>query len=58
MQLELQYADEIKALNPPHTYVPWVVVDGKPIYDVSVLYNLSDCKFILKLAFGKSSINK
>ncbi|KAI3829974.1 hypothetical protein L1987_04106 [Smallanthus sonchifolius] len=33
MQLELQYADEISALKPPHTYVPWVVVDGQPLYD-------------------------
>ncbi|CAI9288140.1 unnamed protein product [Lactuca saligna] len=31
--LELQYADEIKALEPPHTYVPWVVLDGQPLYD-------------------------
>ncbi|XP_023764285.1 gamma-interferon-responsive lysosomal thiol protein [Lactuca sativa] len=32
-ELELQYADEIKALEPPHTYVPWVVLDGQPLYD-------------------------
>ncbi|KAI3526303.1 hypothetical protein L1887_05551 [Cichorium endivia] len=32
-ELDLQYADEIKALEPPHTYVPWVVLDGQPLYD-------------------------
>ncbi|GJX05172.1 gamma-interferon-inducible lysosomal thiol reductase-like protein [Tanacetum coccineum] len=32
-QLELQYADVTNSLKPPRKYVPWVIVDGKPLYD-------------------------
>ncbi|KAI7729624.1 hypothetical protein M8C21_003918, partial [Ambrosia artemisiifolia] len=32
-QLNLQYADVTNSLQPPKKYVPWVVVDGKPLYD-------------------------
>jgi interferon gamma-inducible protein 30 len=32
-ELELQYAGETNTLQPPHEYVPWVVVDGQPLYD-------------------------
>nr|GEV70835.1 hypothetical protein [Tanacetum cinerariifolium] len=32
-QLELQNADVTNSLKPPRKYVPWVVVDGKPLYD-------------------------
>ena len=37
MQLDLKYAAETNALEPPHKYVPWVVVDGQPLYEVCSL---------------------
>lgn len=33
LQLELKYAAETNSLVPPHQYVPWVVVDGQPLYE-------------------------
>ncbi|KAF9595427.1 hypothetical protein IFM89_000345, partial [Coptis chinensis] len=56
-QLELQYANETNSLNPPHEFLPWVVVDEKPLKQVrsgpySVFFLkfvfLSLCKAIIK----------
>ncbi|KAJ9543554.1 hypothetical protein OSB04_023261 [Centaurea solstitialis] len=43
-QLELQYAAETNALQPPKKYVPWVVVDGKPLYDDYVYIITNICR--------------
>ena len=32
-ELEAAAAAATASLNPPHTYVPWFVVDGMPIMD-------------------------
>lgn len=32
-QLERSYADETAHLNPPHRFVPWVIVDNQPLQD-------------------------
>ncbi|XP_058110392.1 gamma-interferon-responsive lysosomal thiol protein isoform X2 [Magnolia sinica] len=43
-KLELQYAEETNALEPPHTYVPWVVVDGQPLYEDYENFETYICK--------------
>ncbi|KAJ6831067.1 uncharacterized protein M6B38_350145 [Iris pallida] len=43
-KLELQFAAQTAALQPPHTYVPWVVVDGQPLYDDYTNFEAYICK--------------
>ncbi|XP_077214330.1 gamma-interferon-responsive lysosomal thiol protein-like isoform X1 [Tasmannia lanceolata] len=43
-KLELQYANETGHLNPPHTYVPWVVVDGQPLNEDYENFKTYVCK--------------
>ncbi|XVF05793.1 hypothetical protein REPUB_Repub05bG0203200 [Reevesia pubescens] len=43
-KLDLQYAAETNALEPPHTYVPWVVVNGQPLYEDYENYISYVCK--------------
>ncbi|XP_028115644.1 gamma-interferon-responsive lysosomal thiol protein-like [Camellia sinensis] len=33
LKLERSYADETTHLNPPHRFVPWVIVDNQPLQD-------------------------
>jgi hypothetical protein len=37
MQLQRKYAAETSQLNPPHRFVPWVVVNNQPLREVSLL---------------------
>ncbi|XP_038988932.1 gamma-interferon-responsive lysosomal thiol protein isoform X1 [Phoenix dactylifera] len=52
-KLELQYASQTDSLQPPHTYVPWVVVDGQPLYDDYENFEAYVCK-----AYGTGELPK
>lgn len=36
LQLEQRHAYETAKLNPPHRFVPWVVVNNQPLEEVSL----------------------
>ncbi|CAA2969913.1 gamma-interferon-inducible lysosomal thiol reductase [Olea europaea subsp. europaea] len=46
-QIEIEYADETARLNPPHRFVPWVLVNNQPLqevrpYSISLLFHTRD----------------
>ncbi|KAF3331800.1 gamma-interferon-inducible lysosomal thiol reductase isoform X1 [Carex littledalei] len=43
-ELDLKYAAKTNALEPPHRYVPWVVVDGEPLYEDYENFEAYICK--------------
>lgn len=43
-KLELKYGRQTDALQPPHKYVPWVVVDGQPLYEDYENFEAYICK--------------
>ncbi|KAM3313885.1 hypothetical protein ACQJBY_033030 [Aegilops geniculata] len=43
-KLSLKYGKQTDALVPPHKYVPWVVVDGQPLYEDYENFEAYVCK--------------
>ncbi|KAG0469157.1 hypothetical protein HPP92_018485 [Vanilla planifolia] len=43
-EIQLQYAAQTAALHPPHQYVPWMVVNGLPLYDDYDKFEAYVCK--------------
>ncbi|XP_044981857.1 gamma-interferon-responsive lysosomal thiol protein-like isoform X1 [Hordeum vulgare subsp. vulgare] len=43
-KLSLKYGKQTDALVPPHKYVPWVVVDGEPLYEDYENFEAYVCK--------------
>ncbi|KAL6998446.1 hypothetical protein U1Q18_008573 [Sarracenia purpurea var. burkii] len=53
-QLERSYADETASLNPPHRFVPWVIVDNLPLEDDYQNFVAYVCKAYKGLSIPKA----
>lgn len=56
VQLEQGYADETAHLNPPHRFVPWVLVNDIPLEEVSYS-NLSISLLLLSFKTNNTHLN-
>lgn len=56
-QLENKYAKETSQLNPPHRFVPWVVVNNQPLQEVSPSLILDGFSLLFYFFFCSPSQN-
>lgn len=57
-QIEQKYAKETALLNPPHRFVPWVVVNNQALQEVFFFFcELCDVIDILKIPISNPKVN-